>query len=101
MSEANAFTSDRRERLNKQGFSEKCEDVKLGLRPGEVRLTPREEKPCGFVDHFFALAGKKMVGIERFDKERSDEEPRRRRGTSRLGGEVKRDRAAQAASAAK
>ena len=45
------------------------EDVKLSLRLGEVRLTPREVKPCGFVDHFlpFRKKGKKMVGVRGFE----------------------------------
>ncbi|MBQ7207552.1 MAG: hypothetical protein IJS01_07130 [Lentisphaeria bacterium] len=33
----------------------------------EERLTPREVKPCGFVDLFFAHQGKKMVGVRGFE----------------------------------
>ena len=58
--EANDFTSDRRERLHKARWNvDFGEDVKKSLRLlSEVRLSPREVKPCGFV--FFA-PGKKMA----------------------------------------
>ena len=56
------------ERLHKQGFSGVGEDVKKRLRLlSEERLSPREEKPCGFVRHFHFLFKMKMaeeVGFE-------------------------------------
>ena len=51
-----------RERLHKQGFSGVGEDVKKRLRLlSEERLSPREEKPCGFVRHFHFLFKMKMA----------------------------------------
>ena len=59
VSHASVFTSDWRERLHKQGFAD-SEDVKKSLRLlSEVRLAPREEKPCGFV--FFCPSEQKKM----------------------------------------
>ena len=40
------------ERLHKQGFLELVKIWRKPLVLSEERLTPREEKPCGFVHHF-------------------------------------------------
>ena len=49
-------------RLHKQGFLELVKMWRKPLVLSEERLTPREEKPCGFVHHFCRQA--KMVGDE-------------------------------------
>ena len=51
-------------RLHKQAFGTRVKMRRKTSFLSEGRLSPREEKTCVFVDHFFA---KKMVGVRGFE----------------------------------